>query len=152
MKNIHVGQDITLVSKGIRHGYGSSYVDSLLVGETSFMRVIRVGTKYVYGHYVYFEDGQRKEHDHESKFDVDDHIILDGIRQEYHTAYLRYRQACNDYEKAQQEARRDFEREAYDLVRAKSDEWEKANPRPKPIDLTEITKAETRPEANQTTL
>ena len=138
-ENIKIGQDMTLVSKGITHSeYGGDWIDTDQVGATSFLRVTRVGKKYLYGIHYWNEDGQRKEAYYESKHDLNDYLVLAGLREDLEKQYREYRRARDEYEKQKERARYEIQRKYSELERAEFDSWEKAHPRLASINLAEI--------------
>lgn len=130
MINVKVGQDVTLVSKGVVNGYGSPYVDSLLVGQTSFMRVTKIGTKYLYGVHFWMEDGVRKDAYYEGKVDIEKYQVFEGEHMEFKMAYDKFRLDVDDYEKRYAEVQRQLEWEMRQELNKKFDAWKQANPRP----------------------
>lgn len=138
MQKLKKGQDITAVSKGIVNGYSSPYVDYLQVGQTHFLRVSRIGRVYLYGYYIRFEDGQRKETDWESDLKLENFVVLDGIRTDLETAYLKFRSDDAAYNKLYEDTRRDLERELHDELSRKLGAWVKDHPRPQGINLKDL--------------
>lgn len=130
MINVKVDQDITLVSKGIVNGYGSPYIDMLQVGSTSFMRVTKIGTKYLYGIHFWMEDGVRKDAYYESRVDVLKYQVFEGVHVEFREAYDKFRRDTDEYEKRREDVRRGFEWEFRQELNRKMDAWNKDNPRP----------------------
>ena len=138
-KDLKIGQDITLVSKGIRQSYGTSYVVESNVGIAHFFRVTKLGTTYVYGKYQHKNDSGVMELTlWEDKIDPAEWVLFDGLREDLKQAFLSRQALREAYEKLRTDTRRDIERKHSDLARAELDEWDKANPRPKPLDLTAL--------------
>lgn len=135
-KLFRVGQEVTLVSKGIRHSpYVSDWVDEEVKGETSFFKITKIGKKYLYGKYYHYneETGEkvREECNWEASVNMEEYWILIGEHEEYKIKYQQFRKALDDWRKTQQEKQRDFDRELSKQLRAKMDEWDKQNPIPK---------------------
>jgi hypothetical protein len=139
VKQLRAGQTITLVSKGIRHSFGNTYTDETQIGNTSFLEITRIGREYIYGKYIYYEDGKKQLSTWEDKINPAEYLILDGIRTDIQEQFNNYRLKLQEYENKRKEARYKFEREAYDLTRRKMETWDKENPRPTPIDLNQLT-------------
>jgi hypothetical protein len=139
-EDITIGQDITIVSKGIRHNTFSegTWIDETQLGATSFLEVTKVGVKYVYGKHFHFEDGKREVCYWEDKINPEEVLLFNGVRQDLEETYNKKRLERQAYEKQREDAHREIDREMHDLMRAKQEEWDKANPRPKPLDLTAL--------------
>jgi len=136
---IQIGSEITLVSKGKRQGYNSTWVDDLLVGDTSFLKVTKIGSKYLYGVYFHYEDdGKREDCCWEAKVLMDDYIILEGVHPDIKQKYKEYRASVNKHEEARNQQHRDLEWKYHDALNKEMDEWDKQNPRPQPIDLEKL--------------
>lgn len=136
MALVKVGQEITLVSKGIIHSsYGNDWIDSTLVGRTHFLKVTKVGNKYIYGKGVYFEDGQRKEVMWESKENLSDYVVFEGIRRDLEAQYREFRDSLNTYEERRKQTQYQFDRELNEQLRAKITKWDEENPRPQPLKI-----------------
>lgn len=132
IKDIKVGQDITLVSKGIRHTYGAqTYIDELQAGNASFLRVTKVGKKYVYGVHFYFEEGQRKDFYYTSDCNLDEYVVFPGVRQDLIDQHRQFLRDHDEFEKLRENKRYELERELHDQLNAKMDAWDKTNLRPK---------------------
>jgi hypothetical protein len=141
-EDIRIGQDITLVSKGIQHSYGgSTYISELQVGSTCFLKVTKVGAKYVYGVNFYMEGEQRKDFCYESKHDLGEYLVFSGMRTDFDAKHKRFQRDTDEYEKLRDETRRTLEWELSQQLNAKMDEWTKAHPRPLPVNLAEIQEA-----------
>ena len=141
---IKPGQDVTLVSRGIRHSqYSPDWIDQWEIGEANFVKVTKVGHDYVYGRPVWIDAGIRKEYQgpQENKYAMSEFIILPGIHTDLHDAYLKYRAAMGEHDQLKDRTRREFENEAREYVEGKMDEWNRANPWPTPINLDDVEKA-----------
>ena len=138
VKQLRPGQVITLVSKGVIRYLNSNYVDETLIGNTIILEVTRVGRQYIYGRQIYFNNGRKESHTYETRIDPSEYIILDGIRDDIEQLYRQYRLKLQEYEQRRQEALRNFESEARNMILQKMAQWEKENPRPHPIDLDKL--------------
>jgi hypothetical protein len=140
LKETKAGQDVTIVSKGIRHHTYSegTYIDENEVGRTSFLQVTKIGLKYLYGTHFHIEDGKRELFHWEDKVNVDENLVLPGIRHDLAEAYNKKRLERAAFEKEREKAFYEIESEMRQIMRSKQDEWDKAHPRPRPINLQEI--------------
>lgn len=140
-KEIKIGQDITLVSKGITHNsYDSTtYITEDQVGNTHFFQVTKIGTTYIYGKYIRFElDGKREIYYWESKVNPEEYLIFNGIHEDLRKAYNDRKTLRDEYEKTRENTRRDIERKYDQLARQEYEQWTKDNPRPAPLDLSNL--------------
>jgi len=129
---------VTLVSKGVRHLTASdhTYIDETQIGNTSFLKITRVGRDYIYGKYLYLDQDGQKECCWEAKVTPEEYIILEGIRRDLEANYKQYQQELRRYEEARKQARSDFEKIAYEMVTKQMQFWDEENPRPKPPSLS----------------
>ena len=95
-----------------------------------FLKVTKKGRKYIYGKYVYREDGQIKEFSWEDKIDPSGYVILSGMREDLEKAYLEYRDALDKWEEAKRRTRDELRLKAWDWIEEQLKLWEKENPRP----------------------
>ena len=133
-QDVKVGQDVTLVSRGIRHctyGEDKPWIDELVAGSTSFLRITKIGKKHLYGVHFYFEEEQRKEAHYEADHNLDEYIIFDGVREDLKIQHVQFRRDYDEHEKRRTSKHYELERELNDQLRAKMDEWDRDNPRPK---------------------
>ena len=136
-KKLKIGQDVTLVSKEIRHSdYGKDYIESDQIGRTSFLHITKIGKKYLYGQYFYFEQDKRTQHDWEHDIIIADYLILNGIRTDLEKTYKDNRAIREDYNKIRTEAHRELERKYEELCRQDFDKWNQTFPTPPPVDLS----------------
>jgi len=138
---IKIGQDVTIVSRGIRHHtYGEgTYIDESAIGRASFLTVTRIGREYLYGKHFYIDDDRkRKTCDWEDKVKLDENLVFAGMRQDIKELHEKYRILTNEYDKLREDACREIERKYHELMRAEQDEWNKAHPTPAPVDLAKI--------------
>ncbi len=133
METLKVGQDITIVSKGIRHSnYDTkTWIDELDAGSTSFLKITKLGNKYVYGVHFYFEDGKRKDYYYESKHDLEEYIVYDGVHTELEKQHRKFRLDCDNYEKLKEEKHRKLDWKLQQQLNAKMEKWLIEHPRPK---------------------
>ena len=130
-QEMKVGQDITLVSKGIRHSdYGKDWVDQTQKGRTSFFKIAKIGFKYLHGTYIYWDGGERHDRDWPSKVIMEDYIIYSGIRHDLKDRYDKYYKAIQQWEEVQEKTRRQCEWQMRDYVNKQMDKWRKENPYP----------------------
>jgi len=97
------------------------------------LKVEKVGRKHIYGYSVLMDDGKLVIRDWMSKFSVQDKtdvIIVRGYAEELVDALNDYYRALREWGDRQRQARREFEYQAYGLIRKWMEEWEKNNPRP----------------------
>ena len=131
-----IGQHITLVSKGIRKpDYGDPYVETDKIGRTSYVKITRIGTTYIYGKYIHFSNGKPEECYWEAKINPKDYLILFGIRTDITQIYKKHQSELEEYEKRRKEAMYEIKRELYQIENEKRKNWEERNPRPAPIHL-----------------
>ena len=133
LKGYSVGAEVTLVSKGIQRSEYSEniWIDERQKGRTSFFHIERIGTVYLYGKYVRFEEGKKELCYYESKINPADYKIFYGIRQDLKQKHTDFIDSLNRYEKARQDRRRELERKAHHLTNKLMKIWETENPRPK---------------------
>lgn len=132
-KRLSCRLEVTLVSKGIqRSEYTSSvWIDERQKGRTSYFKVEKVGVKYVYGRYMYYEDNARKLCQWQAKIDPKDYQIYLGIHHDLKKAHADFLNKLEGYEKARKDRLRELERKAQNLVNARMKVWESEHPRPK---------------------
>jgi len=142
IREIRVDQEYTLVSKGItRSTYTpQTWIDTRQKGNASFFKISRIGTKYLYGNYIYFEENQKVIRDWESKIDPADYIIHKGIRHDLKQAHLAFINKLDSHTKLRENKRREIEREAQDLINSKIELWDKQNPRPRQAHVGDVEK------------
>lgn len=133
IRGYHIGEEITLVSKGIQRSEYSknTWIDERQKGRTSFFHIERIGTVYLYGKYIRFEEGKKELCYYESKINPADYKIFYGIRQDLKKTHIDFIINLNEYEKARQDRRREIERKAQRLINKLLEIWETKNPRPK---------------------
>jgi len=123
-------QEVTLVSKGIVRIYRTTYVDTLRKGQAFFIKITKVGRKYLYGTHIFFDVDGRHDREWEHKFLMEDYIIYDGLRNDLREKYKDFKKAYEEREKSRKQFRNDTKREAQNWISEKMDAWDKENPRP----------------------
>src|SRR4030042_589435 len=91
LKDLKIGQNITLVRNGLTHSSYSpqnTYVSDDMIGETHFFKVTRIGTLYLYGQYVRFEEGEKKLTTFVDKVDPSEYVFFDGLREDLRKVYV----------------------------------------------------------------
>lgn len=141
------GQLITLVSKGIHHSeYSKPWVETDQIGNSHFYRITRVGTKYIYGHYIRFEsDGSQQETEWESDSLMEDYEIFAGIRKDIDEAYRLRNVAVQKHEDERRKAFYNIEQRYRQLQRDDEDLYDKHHPRPVPIDINSFKQPAPKP-------
>lgn len=125
---------VTYISKGIVHSpYGSpDYISERDIGRTHFFLITKVGTKFIYGHYLnYNEDGTEHKTEWEDKEPYEDFIWIEGIQHHIKQRKVKYNNELEAWEKAKHKADYDIDSEMYKLKREKQEAWLQANPIPK---------------------
>jgi hypothetical protein len=99
---IFIGEEVTAVSKGIHHGYGSDWVDSSLAGQVHYLKVTRIGIKFLYGNFIYFDPatGNREDRDWETDTNSEEYVIHEGIRKDLEKQHRDFTKAQEEHEKA----------------------------------------------------
>ena len=133
LKGFHVGEELTLIDKGIQRSEFSpqTWIDERQQGRASFLKLEKVGQKYLYGRYIRFEDGSKELCCWQAKINPEDYTIYRGIRHDLKKANFEFMQRLGEYEKARKDRRRELERKAHRLTDRLMEIWEAENPRPK---------------------
>lgn len=130
LKNLKIGQEITIISKGIRHG-NTDYIMQDEIGKASFMQITKIGNKYIYGKWIYFNPTNgKKEYNWEDKINTDDYLIFPTIRHDLKQKYQQYKDANEQYKTDYKNAVYDIESELYNIKRQKIDQWQNQHQRP----------------------
>ena len=119
MKKDIISSDVTLISKEDRGPI--------------FLRVSKVGTKYVYGTVLFLEFDKLKPAYYETRFDMNKYHILKGLHPDMRKRYLTYQQQLSDWKKQQNQVRREFQYQASCWVSDRMDKWRAENLMPKPL-------------------
>jgi len=134
LRGYHIGEEITIVSKGIqRSSYtpNNTWIDERQKGRTSYFKIEKIGTTYLYGKYIRFEEDRKEICYYQSRINPKDYNIFSGIRRDLHKKHTDFINNLNEYEKNRENRRRDLERKAHRLTDVFLKIWEKQNPRPK---------------------
>jgi len=134
MKQNHyiIGEELTLVSKGIQRSEYSpnTWIDTRQKGRVSFFKVEKIGTKYLYGRYIRFEEGKKELCYYQSRIDPNDYTIVRGIQHNLKQAHFDFVKKLDEYKQARENHRRDDEREAQKAINEQLELWDSQNPRP----------------------
>ena len=132
LKGYSIGEEVTLVSKGIQRSEYSenTWVDERQKGRTSYFKIERIGTVYLYGKYIRFEEGKKELCYYESKINPADYKIFYGIRQDLKQTHTDFINNLNNHQKARQDRRRELERKAHRLIDRLMKVWDNRHPRP----------------------
>ena len=133
LKGFQVGEELTLINKGIQRSEFSeqTWIDERQKGRASFLKLEKVGQKYLYGRYIYVEEEGRKLCNWQAKINPEDYNIFRGIRPDLKKAHFEFMQRLGEYEKARKARRYELERKAHRLTDRLMEIWEAENPRPK---------------------
>jgi hypothetical protein len=139
LKNIKVGDKLTLVNRGIcRSEYSSqTWIDIYTKGRASFFEVSKVGRKYLYGFYMWVEheeEGLKRQY-WEEKINVEDVVIHEGFNEELQGIYREYTKALREYEELRKRARSQIKRDVMKIESDRLNKWDEANPRPKTLNI-----------------
>jgi len=131
LKELKPNQIITLVNKGIRKSDYSArvWIDSFMLGRISFIRITKVGTKYIYGKWLY-PSHDIKEAYYVTREDFNQYVIYDGIRQDLKDKYIQFENQRRIYEEKRKKAIYNIDHEVYKIKNAKIESWDNDNPRP----------------------
>lgn len=119
-----VGTIVSLVDTGKQVNYPE------MKGRVTFLKVTKLGTKYVYGLTLYYEETELKEASYESHFPLDKVEVLEGIREDLRQVYNDFKESESKWGKAEGEAYREAESKAWNLKSELMDAWRKEHPRP----------------------
>jgi len=127
-----IGEEITLVSKGIQRSEYSekTWIDTRQKGRTSFFKVEKVGTKYLYGKYIRFEESKKELCYYQSRINPDDYTIIRGIHHDLKQAHFDFIKKLDEHKETRENHRRDIERQAQAFINTQMDLWDSRNPRP----------------------
>ena len=133
LKGFQVGEELTLIDKGIQRSEFSkqTWIDERQKGRASFLKLEKVGQKYLYGRYINFKEEGRELCYWQAKINPEDYTVYRGIRQDLKKAHFEFCARLDEHEKARKARRYELERKAHRLTDALMKIWEKENPRPK---------------------
>lgn len=132
-KDVQENSFITLVSNGYTKSLYSSYISTYKIGETTFLKVLKKGRKYLTCYYVRFDNGEMVVN---TNFETiqnpteKQQLIFSGIRQDIEEQFQKYQKAIREYEEKQMESSREIERKLREIERILKDKWRKDNPFP----------------------
>jgi len=128
---LEIGQDITLVSKGIRHGYGNPWIDIEIRGQTYYATITKIGNKYLTVKTFHFkEDGSREYAYYESKENTEENFIHNGIRTDLKTQHQNFIQNLHKHHEQYETAQRNIDHATYKITSRLLKHWNDKHPRP----------------------
>jgi len=101
-------------------------------GSVGFLKVSKIGRRWVYGTALYYSDGELKTAYFETKYDLEKHQIFEGLRTDLQQRYLEYRQAVSEWEEKRKQTFAEIDRQASHWAWEQRDKWYKDNPSPQP--------------------
>ena len=139
IKDIKVGDKLTLVNRGICRSEftENTWIDIYTKGRASFFEVEKVGRKYLYGYYMWIrneEEGLIRQY-WVAKINIEDVVIYEGFNEELKAVHREHQKALREHEELRKKAMYQIDREVSKIKSVTVDEWDKANPRIKPLEI-----------------